>query len=409
MSLKINKAKWLNDADSPVVFMIDDLANAWVDINNNNSIEPEEDWGYAGDSKNSSFNYLKKKILRINPKIKTTFFVPYNRAPLIKNTKYNSHFGPIDESTEIKLFFSKLNSDKQFEIAYHGYTHGISGDKNNKFIQEWPSFKSIEEAIETINKGKEKFKSTLGEYPKGGKYCGYESNDFSDKSINESGFLWWCRKWNGGSHSQKIPKSNDLKYFGDNNVIDIPSTIEGNLFNPPKINPFKNVIKQMFGRETVSNIDVYSNGIKYLDWLILNKFVISIQEHISPARTDGKRQTPNIIDDTNSLLEIFTYLLDKNVWYANCTEIAEYFEVFNKTEINIIDEKSFEVKYSGREVENKFLTILLEGIKFPIIIECPDESIIMTYKTDFDRRNLKINKLKIMNGIYKIYKRYELY
>lgn len=409
MSLKIKKAKWFHNADSPVVFMIDDLANVYVDINNNDSIEPEEDWGYGLDSKNSSFSYLKEKILRVNPKIKTTFFVPYNRAPLIKNTKYKCHFGPIDETKKSKDFYKNLHENEKYEIAYHGYTHGISGDKNNKFIQEWPSFETLDDAISTINMGKEKFKEVTGEYPKGGKYCGYEKNSFSDESIDKSDFLWWCRNWNGGSHSSRETHQNEISYFGENNVIDIPSTIEGNLFNPPKINPFKNVIKQMFGRETVSKIDVYSNGIKYIDWLIMNKMIISIQEHISPARTDGKRQMPNIIDDTQSLIEIFTYLSDKNVWYASCTEVAEYFELYQKSQIDVINDERFTIDYTGRNVTNNKITLLLEGIKNPIVIECPDKSVIMTDKSNFNRNQLQINDFGVMNGEYKIYKKYDLY
>ena len=37
--------KWKNNADSPVLFLIDDLANKWVDITNDGKIEPEQDWG----------------------------------------------------------------------------------------------------------------------------------------------------------------------------------------------------------------------------------------------------------------------------------------------------------------------------------------------------------------------------
>ena len=56
------------------------------------------------------------------------------------------------------------------------------------------------------------------------------------------------------------------------------------------------------------------------------KQIISIQEHISPARTDGKRQILNIFDDEKSLIKIFgSYLKNENVWFATCTEIAKLF------------------------------------------------------------------------------------
>ena len=49
--------KWKNNADSPVLFFIDDLANKWVDINSDGKIQPEEDWGYAGFDENGAFNF----------------------------------------------------------------------------------------------------------------------------------------------------------------------------------------------------------------------------------------------------------------------------------------------------------------------------------------------------------------
>lgn len=33
------------DAQSPVMFMIDDFANVWVDKNENNKLDKGEDWG----------------------------------------------------------------------------------------------------------------------------------------------------------------------------------------------------------------------------------------------------------------------------------------------------------------------------------------------------------------------------
>ena len=49
--------KWKNNANSPVLFFIDDLTNRWVDITNDGKIQPEEDYGYAGFNDNEVFNF----------------------------------------------------------------------------------------------------------------------------------------------------------------------------------------------------------------------------------------------------------------------------------------------------------------------------------------------------------------
>ena len=48
--MQIEVCKWYQNADSPVLFMIDDLANLWVDINGDGKVDLGEDWGYAKDS-----------------------------------------------------------------------------------------------------------------------------------------------------------------------------------------------------------------------------------------------------------------------------------------------------------------------------------------------------------------------
>jgi len=39
---------------------------------------------------------------------------------------------------------------------------------------------------------------------------------------------------------------------------------------------------------------------------------------------NGKRQSPNIFDDKESLKAIFKYLKKKNVWYCTGSELAEW-------------------------------------------------------------------------------------
>lgn len=95
----------------------------------------------------------------------------------------------------------------------------------------------------------------VGEFPKGGKYCGYRSNSFSDESIDKSGFLWWCRYWQPGAVEIHLSNPYETgvdqdpltaylpKFFGDNNVVDIPSTLNsaqyGSLSQNRSISAFK--------------------------------------------------------------------------------------------------------------------------------------------------------------------------
>ena len=49
--------KWKNNADSPVMFMIDDFCNSWVDSNRNGEMDLGEDFGAGMYNENSSIKY----------------------------------------------------------------------------------------------------------------------------------------------------------------------------------------------------------------------------------------------------------------------------------------------------------------------------------------------------------------
>ena len=324
--------KWKNNADSPVLFFIDDLANKWVDINNDGKIKPEGDWGYAGFDENGAFHFLEKEILFVNCKIKTTFFVVTGkRSDIITNSKIKSISKPIDATDKSKKFFKTLHNDERFEIGYHGTTHGVPGKAAKDFIQEWESYKSINKALRIIIRGKEIYKNTIGILPNGGKYCGYISNKFSDESIDKSGFKWWCRYYNraaidGCNETEFCGKDKNLfssfnvKLFGKNKVVDIPTTILGSLLNPVfrPTKGIKGILKKILKPLIIRW------KLKKIDYLLKNNLIISIQEHITPSREDGERQIPNIFDDKESLRIIFKYLKKKNVWYCTCTELTEW-------------------------------------------------------------------------------------
>ena len=337
--MKIKICKWYNNANSPVLFMIDDFANVWIDTNGNGEVDLEEDWGYAKNSENSSFNFLNEVILKDNPDLKVTFFTPVGlRVGMIENSPIKSISKMINCDMETKSFFKSVNDNPKYEIAYHGTTHGKADNTPNGFKQEWELFNSLEVAVETINNGQEVYKDVFGVGPKGGKYCGYKINQFSDKSVDSTGFLWWCRFWNKGLIEDKDciiggldlnPLTNlDIKTFGESNVIDIPSTVYGGIFTgifTPNIKTIKGIAKIILRKYLINK------KLKEIQYLLKNKLVISIQEHISPEsnmphESDGfARQSPNIFDDEKSLKYLFNYIKDKNVWYCTGTELAEYY------------------------------------------------------------------------------------
>lgn len=389
--MNIEICTWYNNADSPVMFMIDDLANVWVDTNNNGSIDLGEDWGYWKYHENSSMRFLEEKLLKYFPNVKVTFFVPVgDRVGMVKNPKISSISKKINSDQDSIRFFKEIHNNPMYELAYHGTTHGSVGDQSEDFIQEWESFSSLEEALEVIQIGKEIFKDTVGEYPKGGKYCGYKGNNFSDQSIDKSEFLWWCRYWNRGliesasckiSGNDKNPKSNfDVKFFGDNKVIDIPSTIDGGMFNSLvhfNKNSFKGILKGILKPWLIKR------KIRKLEYLIKNRLVISIQEHMAPSRDDGEIQLPNIFTDINSLSNIFSYLADKNVWYCTGTELAEY--VFlRENSVIYCNNNSFQIECDFKDFYNKEITIKINSKLYKQIV-LPDKK-----------------KLNIINGVVTI-------
>lgn len=398
--MKVKVAKWYSGASSPVTFMIDDLANVYIDVNGNNIPDPGEDWGHFRDQENSTFNYLKKNLLDRFPKIKTTFFVPLDRRPLREDHDYNAHFGPINESPEIEEFFRKIHNNEKFEIAYHGLTHGISGTAETPFVQEWLSYETLDEALNTISKGREMFFEVFKENPVGGKYCGYARNSFSDESIDKSGFYWWCRFWDRVNSEFKDKQKFMPRYFGENNVIDIPTTLAGNLFLVPAINPIKQIVKKIIGKKIITKESIFSKGYKQIDSLLRNRQVISVQEHIAPSRTDGKRQGLNIFDDMESLLEIFSYLSNKNVWYATCSQIAQYFEFYSAAKCKI-DKDKFNFEYTGRNFCKQNITLIFSNVEKPFKIES-DNGVTYTPEVNKDDNTYFIKDFPAVTKNYKI-------
>jgi hypothetical protein len=365
--LVIEKCKWYQNKISPVMFMIDDLANTWVDMDGDGLPGPGEDWGAMGMQPGSAVYYLLNEILSHYPQVKTTFFVAVGtRVGIVKDSTIPVYSNPMDNDPFMKDFFTTLQVDSRFELAYHGTHHGVPGCTADAFIQEWCSYKTLDEALGTIRQGKEIFFNAVGEYPTGGKYCGYHKNAFSDESIDLSGFSWWCRN-SAVVYSKHKHKSShkgydllpDISYFGAKSIVNIPATVRGSLFNeawyPSGSNPLKRRIKTL-----IKSYYIHKGRVA-LNKLIKQGQVVSISEHIAPSRNDGRIQMPNIYTDKKSLLTIFGHLSALPVWYCTGNELAEYVRARDFSEIVAVDHETFKVLIKDPRIEGSTVSIKISG------------------------------------------------
>ena len=330
--LHVTKCQWMNDADAPVIFMIDDFTNAWFDKNANGKLDTGEDWGAGGRTESSAIAFLEKNLLHGFPEIKVTLFAVVGKMSAFRKECTFTGSGRMDEDEEALQKFRPIFFDDRYEIAYHGLNHGRPAKESERFCQEWLTFCSVRDAVKQIEEGKRIYQNAFGSLPEGGKYCGYRSNEYSDESIDQSGFNWWCRYWYPkDSYQEEECECFDLRFFGENRVVDIPSNVNGMHW---KIKQVKKLIK-------------------------LRK-IIAIQEHISPYRVDHRIQTPNIVDDLKELRRLFKYLSKRNLWYTTCGEVANYFRANQLSTIYNVSSKGFAMEYSGK-TKNTVLTLLIDS------------------------------------------------
>ena len=331
MNLKI--AKWKNNAISPVIFMIDDIANVVMKKSQTDTLNIGEDWGHFAKEKNSMWNFLYENLLSKFPEIKTTFFlVTASRVPMRLAESY-TYAESIDKDKNFMDFLRYLDKQSNIELAYHGTSHGKAAEEYDDFLQEWETFNSEKEAIQQTNNGKELFKKVLGHYPTGGKYCGYQAGNYGDESIAKSQFKWWSYNYD----YLKWDKNHDNKeYTFDLNmnqgVVNIPTTVDASTLS-------LKIVKKLFKRKYLKSLYLFLIKRKtiegHIESLYKNKEVISLYEHSSPYRTDNVIQYPNIVSDIDNLNYLFSLLSKKDIWYATCDELANYYIDRNKIEIKI--------------------------------------------------------------------------
>jgi len=334
----MEKCRYYNDHHTAVTLMIDDILPGAVTFDG--EVAPWNDWGYGGREDNSLFKHLENNLLSRFPHVKGTFFIAAKSFDSLKlQTGYFLRFRK--ENDFFKRFLKDVAS--YFDVGFHGIYHGKFLDINkptfrNNWLQEFEylSIQDISWLKEEILKFENEFEIKMT----GGKYPGYKKNQDSEKILETLGFKWWC------SSSKMINKKspeNHHTYFGaKNNILDLPTNLNGNVFNY-KI--FPNSMKGQI-KFFKTKWERYKTE-RYIHYLYTNRIPITVQEHFQNQHIDGRRISPNLYDDGYSLDKIFSLLRGSDIWYANCSELSQYLESYDQSEIIHNNEGQYLLSYHG--------------------------------------------------------------
>ncbi len=346
-------SKWFNNYQAPVVLMIDDLSDAYVNV------YPESyknDWGYLCSKEGSSFHFLKNNLLSYYPYIKITFFVPYLKHNAInENSKFEFKKYALGDRNEYTYFLKQLN-ELGHEIAHHGSNHGEYIDKKipttvNNWTHEWALFDDVETGVNTTINGVKKFKEICDIDVVGGKYCGYIAIGNSSVIIDRCDFLYWCERPN-----YNVVKYND-NFFGESEVISFPTTVAGNSF--VRLSYFTGNQKKDKQKRILKYFQPFYNILSYINIYrhYIKSHIISIQEHYSPSKTSGSVQSANVVSDIKSLHKTFNFLQKLSIWYANCKDIASYIYVREHSKIILSDGKINIIFKNKKNIKDPIISI----------------------------------------------------
>ena len=376
----VSKTAWPGDAHSAVVLMIDDLTNAWHNRSGGPTWDPGGDWGGGLDHPQGTLAFLEQNLLDDFPEVRITFFVVAGTISAYTHNQPFTYSAPLDATDASRRFFAALGADPRFELAYHGYNHGEPAASSDLFAQEWRRFPSSQAAVEQTRKGIEIFRRATGNAPSGGKYGGWEYNEFSEAAIRELGFSWWCRDWMPRDVTGTIPDEYyEPQFFGAPPVLALPSTVHGYFWDRHQI-----------------------------DILLGRRQIIGIEEHIAPIRPDNLIQTPNIVDDAAELRRLYRYLRGKNVWHATCGQIASYVIARERTQIYDVRRDGFSISYQGR-IARPMLTLridcraICDAQKSHIELVTPDGQIVAGEAFRFDEREYRhLVTISVADGRYRL-------
>jgi len=353
-------AEWPGDAVSPVCLMVDDLTDGWIDADGRGIASGRNDWGHGLDGPGSSFRTLRDGLLREFPEVHVTFFVPVDRAPDVEPGRFACHYQAIDRRPEFVRFLREIAANPRFELAYHGREHGRPGPTPADYVPEFELHASAAEALSALRAGGQIWKSVFGTPPPGGKYPAYARGPHADIGVDLAGFTWWCRQWDREFAAPDDPAAFRPRFFGEHDVVDVPSTLHGGLLTPPSL---RTLTLRSLPYHLLFRVRARTWLDEQLDGLLATRSVITVQEHITSSRPDGDVQTPNVYDDIRSLRHIFSRLRRERVWHATCGEIADYFRARERTRLRSLSRRAFLVSTAAAGEPLAPLSLRLHGLR----------------------------------------------
>lgn len=343
------KCKYYNDHRSCCVLFLDDLSLTATTIDG--QLIPCNDWGYGLFERQSLFSYLYNTIFMRYPEIRGTIFLPL-LDHAIQNKSSGYHIHRRKPGPGVKDFIHILSD--RFEIAFHGLNHGkylrpedpgLNNNWKNEFEYFTPAdIPFLKEAILSIE-------DMYGISIDGGKCPGYVQNENALDIVEALGFDYWL---SSAAMMNKRDKFNFPYIMGkEKKIVHIPTNLSGDIFNERVLALSK--YRLSFLKYLKSQYSIYKNKL-YLSYLYQDQVPITIQEHCQNMRTDGKRQTYNIFDDSGPLEMIYECLRGHDIWYTTCRDLADYFKAYSNSEI--IDERDgFQIKPVNDKGYDLFISI----------------------------------------------------
>lgn len=350
----MEKCLYYNDHHAPATLMIDDLS--FVSIISKGSLQPHTDWGGGLAHPGSLYRYVADTLLTWFPEIRGTFFFPIeDHALMNSNANYEIYYNR-DVAAQ-REFFDLCR--RFFEIAFHGTTHGrYRNPEKCGLVDNWEqefSYLTLDD-LPRIRASIEQFEDLYGIHMTGGKYPGYDKNEFAPALVESLGFHWWATDVD---MIDRACAKNRHAYYDGGKVLLLPTNLSGNIFlkNMSIDVAWKAALKKKLPFLcAVWNLYRDFRKETYIRYLYENRMIISVQEHFMNLRTDGKRQTPSIYDDVCSVAHIYSLLRGGDVWHTTCGELAHYVESYDHSKLIQHEDGLWELSYHGSWKE-MFLTV----------------------------------------------------